>query len=482
MPAHHIIQLLKNINGNDYIIGDVHGCNDGLRTVIDALNVNDRLFLVGDLFDRGPDSIDVYNLILDARLNGKEIYITRGNHEDLFLKAIPCIMHFKENPEAVFNKAAKQSIYDCLRNGGSWIFSKIEDRHLYHEDTLRHTPLSDFNCDKTFFTKPFHPNLQAIHAFLDALPYIILVGDIDDKRNSFLVCHADMPLSDAALKERLISVNAPLADGSFMTTNHLLPLEIQHVTWERPDNHELKDRLYKSDRSADSLTTYCGHSILFKFPPFVTRAVRHETNHINLDAGAYLHPSIQLFLRMNHTTGQVDVLSGGISLSPSIEDCSVEIDLQHTANTIMKYIARSREAFAQKQLNSSRADLILSLKKELPNYTRWGTSSDPNLDMLALILFTTQAELNTPLLTKGRLSGDVAKKLELIEMIRELNRLMENDTLPSTWKPGPLATQTERYCCFFSRSSKLNHFHDQVVKLGGTPTNAAENPIEQEMR
>ena len=71
MSVNHINQLLKNTRGHDYIIGDVHGCNAGLRAVINDLNVGDRLFLVGDLFDRGPDSIDVFNAIIEGIRQGK---------------------------------------------------------------------------------------------------------------------------------------------------------------------------------------------------------------------------------------------------------------------------------------------------------------------------------------------------------------------------------------------------------------------------
>ena len=46
-----------------WIIGDIHGCAGPLSGMIKKLNPNpseDRLILLGDLFDRGPDSWEVW--------------------------------------------------------------------------------------------------------------------------------------------------------------------------------------------------------------------------------------------------------------------------------------------------------------------------------------------------------------------------------------------------------------------------------------
>ena len=41
------------------IIGDIHGCSGALRVLLERIKPDenaDRLILLGDLFDRGPDS------------------------------------------------------------------------------------------------------------------------------------------------------------------------------------------------------------------------------------------------------------------------------------------------------------------------------------------------------------------------------------------------------------------------------------------
>jgi serine/threonine protein phosphatase 1 len=80
-----IKKLKNNTVGKDYFVGDIHGCYEQLMEALVKIKFNpdvDRLISVGDLVDRGADSVKCLNLLKEPWFHA-----VSGNHEDMMTKS-----------------------------------------------------------------------------------------------------------------------------------------------------------------------------------------------------------------------------------------------------------------------------------------------------------------------------------------------------------------------------------------------------------
>jgi serine/threonine protein phosphatase 1 len=150
---------------NRYVIGDIHGGAQTLRALLGRIGLRrgDRLHLLGDLIDRGPDSKGVLDTILTLREAGFTVRSIRGNHEDMLLRNLsgdhdawsPCWME-------AFGK-------DTLQSFGVGEVKELPERYislltslpflaLEHDFVLVHAGLA-FNTPDPLHDSPPHTML-----------------------------------------------------------------------------------------------------------------------------------------------------------------------------------------------------------------------------------------------------------------------------------------------------------------------------------
>ncbi|MHC6647957.1 symmetrical bis(5'-nucleosyl)-tetraphosphatase [Alteromonas sp. HB246098] len=103
--------------GNTYVIGDIQGCYDGLRRVLDKVKfdeTNDKLFAVGDLVARGEDSLSTLRFLKSL---GSQFSSVLGNHDLHLLAVVNGIRKAKKSDklEPLLNAADLTELVDWLR-------------------------------------------------------------------------------------------------------------------------------------------------------------------------------------------------------------------------------------------------------------------------------------------------------------------------------------------------------------------------------
>jgi len=144
-----------------FAISDIHGENKQFKALLNKLNFRkkDKLYLLGDYIDRGPDGKEVLDTLFDLIANGYDVHCLRGNHEQLLLDA----------------RTDTYSEVVWLKNGGNTTLSSF----LTHQ--------IDRIPDRYF-------------QFIESLPYCF-------EHENYLLVHAGI---DMSVEEPLANTNAML--------------------------------------------------------------------------------------------------------------------------------------------------------------------------------------------------------------------------------------------------------------------------------
>ncbi|MDA8152270.1 MAG: metallophosphoesterase [Acidithiobacillus sp.] len=115
-----VIAHPANLQGRDFIVGDLHGHPDVLRRLMDHVAFDydtDRLFSVGDLVDRGPNSAGALDL-----LEAPWFYPVLGNHDAMLLATLN-LGHLRAMRREEAQRTAAYA--DLFARNGGWDWFRL---------------------------------------------------------------------------------------------------------------------------------------------------------------------------------------------------------------------------------------------------------------------------------------------------------------------------------------------------------------------
>lgn len=181
-----------NTKGRDFVIGDLHGALPCLENLLKNLNFDptvDRMFSVGDLVDRGPDSLKCLRLIRESWFHS-----VLANHEQMMLEA------FIGGYMGQF----------WIQNGGMWglnaaILAEVLQKRarwaalhpeLTEEQVALDVPLPENITDEDY-------ELIDLMGDVEELPYLITINRPDGSK--FHVIHAELPPGHCDITDGMLS-------------------------------------------------------------------------------------------------------------------------------------------------------------------------------------------------------------------------------------------------------------------------------------
>lgn len=121
-----IKRFQSNTNGRDLIVGDIHGHFTRLQKALGTIKFNpdnDRLFSVGDLVDRGPESNQAIEWLAQPWF-----FAVQGNHEDMAIRWA--------SPECRMDPS------NYAANGGAWNIGNLPYERQAFADAFAALPLA----------------------------------------------------------------------------------------------------------------------------------------------------------------------------------------------------------------------------------------------------------------------------------------------------------------------------------------------------
>lgn len=154
--------------GRKFVISDLHGQFVLLQLLLEKIQFTkeDELFILGDIMDRGPNSIDIYYFVNSM----PNIHMIKGNHEVMMRTALAQALKYNDLDDE------RNNAYRLWKqNGGYKTVASI--REFLQKDAI---PYEEYYDNRRVFIKE-------IISFIDSLPDYY---EFDFKGRHYVLVHA----------------------------------------------------------------------------------------------------------------------------------------------------------------------------------------------------------------------------------------------------------------------------------------------------
>lgn len=154
--------------GRKFVISDLHGQFVLLQLLLEKIHFtdDDELYILGDIMDRGPNSIDIYYFVKSM----PNIYMIKGNHEVMMRSALFQALKYNDLDDE------RNNAYRLWKqNGGYKTVASI--REFLQKDAI---PYDEYYDNRRTF-------LKEIISFIDSLPDYF---EFDFNDHHYVLVHA----------------------------------------------------------------------------------------------------------------------------------------------------------------------------------------------------------------------------------------------------------------------------------------------------
>jgi serine/threonine protein phosphatase 1 len=210
-----------------FAIGDIHGCAQKLRELIELIAANhekDTLIFIGDYIDRGSSNREAVDYVLQLKQEFKNVVCLLGNHEQMLLNYLE-----GENEEMYLYNGGKFTLSDYgIKSSDSPDVrkKKIPEEHLlFYQSLLPYHQTKDY----IFVHAGLIPGISIDKQTIDDLLWVRYKFIDSDYNFGRRVIFGHTPMSNPLIMENKIGVDTGAVYGGKLTCLELPEVKIYQV-------------------------------------------------------------------------------------------------------------------------------------------------------------------------------------------------------------------------------------------------------------